>query len=810
MKYFSHPEKRLIDHLGEVRKYAFKYNHYLDKKLVDIVSALHDFGKYTTYFQDRLDKNKKQSKDKAGNHSFVSAIFAACAASQAGMSREAVFMVYSVILSHHSRIKWVERYLPSTIKGFNRFVQNGFVKEKAIDFEAEFKTVMIQMEDMRLHQKIIQEDLKKLSNENDIHYAEYFQNFLDDFKCMEDVFRDIKEQQDDYNRKRRSAELYWQHQLLFSLVVTADKLSASNTVPFEPRYMPFSQWMDGKNAYLGGSKASMLNTLRKQIFDAVQSSVEHLQADESLLSITAPTGTGKTLTGFFAAQKLKDRFPELKQVVYVLPFTSIIDQNYEVIQDVLSKAAISREETLPYLMKHHHLTAFKNSTETTQKEETTEVYTPDQFQMLLENWEAGTIVTTFVQFLETLVSADNRMLKKLHAFQDAIFVLDEIQAIDVHFYPLIEYLLQKITEKFHCKIILMTATKPLFFPEMKELLEDHESYFRRLNRTRLHINLEKVSVESFCQQFVSEYQSKDEKPSTMIVVNTIAESLKIFNLLKKDLQDITEITYLSTNLIPKHRRERIKAVNEKLKVLKKSVQEKPLILVTTQMVEAGVDFDFDAVVRDFAPFDAIIQCAGRCNRNATGKPGEVFVCQMIDDQGKPFGGQIYGLTSLDVTKKVLEKQSVIEEKEYLFYINQYYEKVKAKISPDVCDHFIEAIETMTFNPDNSYEIGHFHLIKDQLNKEDVFVIFNDEAEILLTRYEAAMCKKSPENIGDLAQLKKEMQDYTLALPVKFLRSLEEKSFYSGKILWVLPKDGMDMYDCVTGFDRQLDENGMFL
>lgn len=807
MEYFSHPEKRLMDHLGEVRQFAFKYNHYLDEKLVDIASVLHDFGKYTTYFQDRL--NKKQSKDKAGNHSFLSAIFAAYAASQAGMSREAVFLVYSVILSHHSRIKWVEKYLPSTIREFNRFVQNGFVKKSANDFEAEFKTVMVQMEDLRRHQAVIQEELEKLSTQKDIRYAEYFQKFLNNPKCMGEVFLVVKKQQDD-NQKRESIDLYWQHQLLFSLLVTADKLSASNTVPFTPGYLPFSQWMDGKNAYLGSPEPSTLNTLRGQIFDAVQNSIEHLQADESLLSITAPTGTGKTLTGFFAAQKLKDRFPELKQVVYVLPFTSIIDQNYEVIQNILSKAAISREAMLPYLMKHHHLTAFKNSAETAQKEETTEVYTPDQFQMLLENWEAGTIVTTFVQFLETLVSADNRMLKKFHAFQDTIFVLDEIQAIDVHFYELIEYLLKKITEKFHCKIILMTATKPLFFPEMKELLEDHETYFKCLNRTRLHINLEKVSVESFCQQFVSEYQNKDEKPSTMIVVNTIAESLEIFNLLKKDLEDIAEITYLSTNLIPKHRRERIEAVNEKLKTIKKSTQEKPLILVTTQMVEAGVDFDFDAVVRDFAPFDAIIQCAGRCNRNAAGKPGEVSVCPLTDDQGRPFGGQIYGLTSLELTKEVLEKQTVIEENEYLFYINQYYEKVKEKSSQDVSDHFIKAIETMTFNPDNRYEIGHFHLIKDQLNKEDVFVVLDDEAEILLTRYEAAMCKKSLEKIKDLAQLKKEMQDYTLALPVKFLRSLEEKSFYSGKTLWILPKDGMDMYDCVTGFDRQLDENGMFL
>lgn len=202
-----------------------------------------------------------------------------------------------------------------------------------------------------------------------------------------------------------------------------------------------------------------------------------------------------------------------------------------------------------YLLKHHHLTDVEfRGKEGALKEITDEITVFEKVasECFIENWTSGFVVTTFVQLLETLISNRNRMLKKFHAFYDSVLLLDEIQAIDVELLPLVEEVLRKLTQLFRCKIILMTATKPLIFEDACELAGFCD--YSIFNRTKLMYHHSDLKVAEFVD-FFSEDIYEDEK-SFLIVANTINQSHQIYNGIKNNLKN-KEVIYLSASLYQK-------------------------------------------------------------------------------------------------------------------------------------------------------------------------------------------------------------------------------------------------------------------
>lgn len=333
-------------------------------------------------------------------------------------------------------------------------------------------------------------------------------------------------------------------------------------------------------------------------------------------------------------------------------------------------------------------------------------YEKDQAELLLNNWISGIVVTTFVQLLETLISNKNRMLMKLNNIKNSIIILDEVQAIDIEYYKLVGYILKLAVEELNTKIIMMTATKPLILTDALELLDDVPGYFKMFNRTRLILMMKKLTPE----EFVDEFELKIKEKSCLIVCNTINQSLKIFELIKKTG---IEAEYLSSNILPVHRRKRIYDIEKKLKAGKK------VVLVSTQVIEAGVDLDFEMVIRDIGPLDSIIQCAGRCNRNGLKHIGDVFVVQMVNEDNKLYSYAVYGNTSINITIELLERFKVIEEKEFYDLINEYFTMVQANKSHDDSIKIIESLETLNFDGDYGIPISKFSLIKNNPGYIDV-------------------------------------------------------------------------------------------
>ena len=352
----------------------------------------------------------------------------------------------------------------------------------------------------------------------------------------------------------------------------------------------------------------------------------------------------------------------------------------------------------------------------------------------------------------------------------------------------------------------MTATKPLFFPDAVELLEDNEKYFNVFNRTKLVCN---IDSEMTVKEFADYFSDKIEDKSYMIVVNTISQSLDLYGFLQENFGAFNEyghkLKYLSTNLIPLHRKERIDEIDKELKNREK------IILVSTQVVEAGVDLDFDEVYRDLAPLDSIIQCAGRCNRNNRGFIGNVNVVKMIGDDNRTYGEKIYGFDIIDIVSKILGSYDEIEERTYLQLINEYYQKISIKKSQQVSKEFISSIEGLNFDENYKYEIGKFSLIDETNGYMDVYIEYDEEAEDLLQQYiEAYKIEDINKRMEVTLPIKKKMSSYYISMPKKYWRKIEKFNIVPGYDILRIPRSGMNIYyDSSIGYKRKEDDSAIF-
>ncbi|SEP04878.1 CRISPR-associated helicase/endonuclease Cas3 [Propionispora vibrioides] len=765
------PDKPLFKHLREVVQYSKGYGDGALAAVHEIIGYAHDFGKYTTFFQDHLYGRKDWGE--LSHHGYLSALFGVYVWRKLGNDDDLVIAlsIFSAILSHHGDLKPFSNreYLPDS---FRRIQEREPVGSK-------MKTLEQQRRNMLQHVSIILEDYAQIG------WASIVKEFLTQEDSLPETACFLRDKADEFQIDGDETA-YFVHQVLYSALIAADKISAARLMPINVRQLSLEQLSQQKEALLKRNLVGKLDEMRNQIFNQVQAQIPIVWQKGKFFSITSPTGTGKTFTGFFAAKRLQKLLGGSYKIIYALPFTSIIDQNYQAIVN-LHKAEpdFLKNESL-YLLKHHHLsnTEYKNEAED---------YRQDDAELLIENWDSGIVVTTFVQLLQSLIGQRNRMLKKYHVLTKSILLLDEVQAIPLEWYKLVNCVFQRMTEMYDCRILLMTATKPIFFDETVELLDNSEVYFAQMNRTCLRIELDERTVEEFCDFFITIWEPEK---SCLIVANTINQSVEIYQQLQKQLEN-THLYYLSTNIIPLQRR---KVLEEVESVLKK--QEK-IILIATQVVEAGVDVDFDMVVRDLAPIDSIIQCAGRCNRHGDREGGDVYVVRIVREwEGKSFGTLVYGSSMIRAARAALEKAgTVIPEKEYGRLINIYYNKIKEIIANEQSDKVIEAMRTLDFSPEQG--VGTFTLIDDQRDYVNLFVEWDETAQSLLVDLEKSLSlSDAKEKRNRMKDIGRQMQRYMISLP-QTLAMRHEKKVIGYETLYVLGQGDIERYyDPITGIKRQ--------
>lgn len=362
-----------------------------------------------------------------------------------------------------------------------------------------------------------------------------------------------------------------------------------------------------------------INALRRQMYGTA---LEHATLPPGFFRLTMPTGGGKTLTSLaFALEHAQQH--KLRRVIYAVPFTTIIDQTAKVFRKVLEHEGEFK------VLEHHSNLEVKERGEGEENQTTVP-------ELATENWDAPVIVTTTVRlFQETLFGTRTAQLRRLHNVSGSVIVLDEAQSLPAHLLQPTLDALHFLVKYARCSVVLCTATQPalderLGFPALKnirDLVPDAAHYFNELKR----VDYEFRTAEPTPWAELAEEMKKQDQ--ALCIVNTRAHAQELFELLGEDEANF----HLSTNLCPAHRKRELETIRERLS--SKDEQDKKIScrVISTQLIEAGVDVDFPTVYRALGPLEAVVQAAGRCNREG----------MLKDDAGKLVRGKVVVFLPVD-------------------------------------------------------------------------------------------------------------------------------------------------------------------
>lgn len=616
MKYIAHTNQELFDHLEGVSRLAA---HHAEKigmgKYGELLGLLHDFGKYGAEFQKYIadalkekdpqfnpdeDEEFESSEEKKGkiDHSTAGAQYL-CSKSNTSNAYKILSQVLSLCLvSHHSG-------MINCLTTDNNGTWDAYSKRLAKNDGKTHQTECIKNAD-----KHILERIDAILTDKDFT------------KTFEQMCRDILRASPEKNPFSTVAQfqLGLLTRFLFSTLIDADRQDTADAE--KPNAAKSRQ----KGNYLSWSK--LVDRLESKIREFnIENHVDEIRKEVSihclhassrrqgLFTLTVPTGGGKTLASLrFALNHAKEH--GMDRIIYIVPFTTIIDQNAEVVRKILEPDACPEDAGRIVLEHHSNIGADVQSW----KE-----------KLLTENWDAPVIFTTMVQVLEAFFGSGTRGARRMHQLANAVVIFDEIQTLPIRCVHLFNNGVNFLVKHCGSTVVLCTATQPLLdsvdekkgvlkLQKTNELMPDTAKLFKELKRVHVH---DCRKSQGWTDSEIAEFGVAQvrENGNCLVVVNTKKMARAIF---EKASHDGIETFYLTTDMCPIHRKHVLNAIREKL-------DNTPIFCVSTQLIEAGVDISFRSVIRMNAGLDSIAQAAGRCNRHGSPDMGHVFIVNPIDE-----------------------------------------------------------------------------------------------------------------------------------------------------------------------------------
>lgn len=418
--------------------------------------------------------------------------------------------------------------------------------------------------------------------------------------------------------------------MLFSALVDADFLATEefmNTDQSRLRLdtvISMSQLSNCLLNFLNGKCQPQGTPVNACRYEILQSCLSAAKEKRGLFSLTVPTGGGKTLSSLAFALKHAE-VHGMERVVVAIPFTSIIEQTAQIYRDLFSGLG---EDVV---IEHHSNFDLQRETVTS--------------RLKTENWDAPLIVTTNVQLLESLFAARTSRCRKLHRLANSVIILDEAQTLPITFLTPCLLVLQELVRNYGCSIVLCTATQPALnqregfsigFENVREIIDSPAKLAKQMKR----VQVSRLGVLSD-----SDLTAKlREQESCLCILNTRPHASRVYSLLKEQ-SSMTErvgLFHLSTRMCPVHRSDVLREIRRRLS------KGKPCHVISTQLIEAGVDIDFPVVFRSLTGLDSIAQAAGRCNREGNLEIGQTFI---FEPEGLKLSGMLY--QTAQTTQEVL-------------------------------------------------------------------------------------------------------------------------------------------------------------
>ena len=423
--------------------------------------------------------------------------------------------------------------------------------------------------------------------------------------------------------------------MLFSCLVDADFLDTEQFATGQARYpvkLDAPLLLKRLQVHRGKFDSSgELNQLRNRVFEDCLAKAEDAAG---FFSLTVPTGGGKTLSSM-AFALAHARHHGMQRVIVVIPYLSIIEQNAAEYRKILDP------QNEGIVIEHHSAVVSRDNDEEQGR-------SPEE--LAAENWDAPVIVTTSVQFIESLFANRTSKCRKLHNIANSVVLLDEVQTLPSHLLNPLLHILRDIEKHYRTSFVFSTATQPAFSrstsvsngfnpKEVNEIVSQPSELFQRLGRVVYEVR----SRESDWSELTEKWGNE---PQALGVVNTRKQAAEWWELLRT--QRIEGVLHLSSAMCAEHRAKVLAEAQRRLK------SDKPCWLVATQVIEAGVDIDFPLVYRALGPLDSIVQAAGRCNREGR-LPGKGRMVVFRPKDAKLPGG-VYRVAT-DIAARLLDRMS---------------------------------------------------------------------------------------------------------------------------------------------------------
>lgn len=592
--------------------------------LVFLLGLFHDLGKAKQEFQDKLLKEPSKHVDhSSAGATYLYVKIQKCLGkrglAEKGWQLFAEIVAY-VISAHHGLYDVYDKEASKV--GFNKLRSRLDETSKEVSFDQEVIPFALELESQ---------------------LSQYGYSTLN--KLIEVAFSDFEQALEKLSWQDESEKEFYAGcfvRLYLSFLKNADILDTVNA--YEELIVPTSEEDNEqlRQSYLGkvediyhkfGQPTNMLNRVRTMVAERVK---ERGQTDTAgIYRLNLPTGAGKTKSSLrYAIHQMV--LQGKKRFFYVTAFLSVLEQNAADIKQIIGAEGV--------LEHHSNVVREKNYDEESQKGLMQEY--------LLDSWDSPVVLTTMVQFFQTLFKTKSANLRRFSSLVNSIVVLDEVQSLPIEVTTLFNLTMNFLSSVMKTTVILCTATQPTYDDEslkhrlvyggkmaeqadIVELTQEERAVFERTELRKL-VETNKKSSLADIARFVL---SQDE--STLVILNTKPAVYQLYQLLTEQTE--RPLYQLSTNMCPQHRLDKIGEIKKLLKA------EVPVICISTQLIEAGVDIDFARVVRSYAGIDSIVQAAGRCNREGKRNKGQVTLVQLTNEEEK-----------LSHLKEIKQKKSVTE------------------------------------------------------------------------------------------------------------------------------------------------------
>jgi CRISPR-associated endonuclease/helicase Cas3 len=798
MDYIAHIREKdggiqtVQEHLESVQKLCEKYGGKIGiKHLAGLAGMLHDLGKNTNDFKEYIQEAvvhpdnppRKGSVDHstAGGKLLYDRFYNE---QKNGYEKLAIEWMAMSIISHHQGLR--DFLSPDMSSGFLKRVAEKEINQYEDAVSSFYKT--------------------QISEEE---FETYFEKAKSEAKQM---LNSIK------YKKLQPITASFLIKYIFSCLIDADR---TNTRMFEENEL-VEQEFDRKVFFSESYQALMekiasygraedadhpINQLRSEMSNQCE---EFASNPSGIYTLSIPTGGGKTLASLRYALKHAKKFKK-ERIIYIVPYTTIIEQNAQEVRDILNKDE--------YILEHHSNVMNEKVAEDDRYD-----LTAKKLRLAKDNWDSPIIFTTMVQYLNVFYSRGTRNIRRLHNLANSILIFDEVQSVPIKCTSLFNESLNFLNDYCNSSIVLCTATQPaLDFVENKlkisanaEMIRDMKNVSESFKRVDI---IDKTTPQGLNAVELKELIERELKKvnSILVILNTKTAVRKLFEELNIDSTNESgfKLFHLSTNMCPAHRKKVLTDVKKAL------LAGERVICLSTQLIEAGVDISFECVFRSLAGLDSIAQAAGRCNRHGKDDIRNVYIIKSADEV----------LTNLkeikigaEQTKRILGEykeapktfgNDLLSSQAMTIYFQYYYHQIKGELNYPILDLQKDLFDLLNMNKDYYQAFVNKHGVKPAIVSRQSFataekyfnvidspttsvlVPYNEEAEEIILALNGDM------NVKELGDILKKAQQFTINVYEHEIKRLEKE----GDIYFLLHGEILALRETAYSKEMGLDSKG---